>query len=111
MKYFLFRLVSFLVILFINLYISVLLGNIVCDLHDKHTFLQYVWMTPFYLFAYYFYKLLSRRMVTTNEVLLILKANFLSLVAIFFIVAIGRLNDQISRSLMSHLQIQTIANS
>ena len=39
-------------------------------------------------------------MVTTNEVLLILKANFLSLVAIFFIVAVGRLNDQISRSLI-----------
>ena len=100
MKYFLFRLVSFLVILLVNLYISVLLGNIVCDLHNNHTFLQYVWMVPFYLFAYYAYKLLSRRMVTTNEVLLILKANFLSLVAIFFIVAIGRLNDQISRSLV-----------
>ena len=100
MAYVLMRFSLFSVFLSVNLYISVLIGDYCCDMRGMHTFLSYSWMLPFYLFSYYAYKLLTRRMVTTNEVLLILKANFFALVAIFFVIAVGKLSDTTSRMIV-----------
>ncbi len=97
MKYFLFRLALFSSLLMLNLAVTMFIGHTFFHLQESHTFIKYLWMIPFYLFAYYAYKLLSRRMVTTNEVTLILKANVISLIAIFFTIAIGKLGDQTSR--------------
>ncbi len=100
MKYFIFRVVLFLALLLINLYVSILLTNTFSFPENLGTFFKNVWMVSFYIFAYYFFKLLSRRMVTTNEVLLIFKANFLSLIAILFVVALDQFSEKTSQLLV-----------
>ncbi len=100
MRYFLFKLVLFLILLAINLMITFPVADIFVDMEKYHTVEHYLWMIPFYLFGYHAFKLFTRRMVTTNEVILVLKANFFALVAIFFVVAIAKLNDTTSRALV-----------
>jgi len=99
-RYFLFRVTFFIILLLINLYISFPLADIFVDMQPYHTLENYVWMLPFYLFGYHTFRLLTHRMVTTNEFVFIIKANFVAFVAIFFIIAIAKLNDNTSRAIV-----------
>lgn len=46
---------------------------------------------------------MTRRMVTTNEFMLILKANIVSIIGIFFMIAIAKMGDEVSRFIiLSH---------
>lgn len=97
MKYFLFRLFTFCLLLSINLFIALSLAYLSLEDYTLHTFDKYFWMVFIYLVFYYFYRLMTRRMVTTNELFLISKANLLSLIFIFFIISLAKINDDISR--------------
>lgn len=67
---------------------------------DIHSFDKYYWLIFIYLFSYYWHKLLTRRMVTTNEFMIILKANFITLVGIFFVITAIHEGDSISRTII-----------
>ena len=56
-----------------------------------------MWVILLYLLGYYRYRLMTRRMVTTNEFMIILKANFLAIIIVFFVIAVAKLGDNISR--------------
>ena len=56
-----------------------------------------MWVILLYLLGYYRYRLMTRRMVTTNEFMTILKANFLAIIIVFFVIAVAKLGDNISR--------------
>lgn len=97
MKYFLFRFFSFVLILLVNMFLTIEMSIAFISDWSSHTFSKYYWIILIYLSFYYFYRLMTRRMVTTNELFLITKANILSLVFIFFIISIAKIGDEISR--------------
>lgn len=100
MRYFIFRAFSFVILLSINLFITLYSLHLFELIDSSHTLEMYIWMIPLYLFAYYAFRLLTHRMVSANELLLILKANFIALVAIFFIVAIAKMGHTTSRAIV-----------
>jgi len=100
MRYFLFRMFSFVVLLSLNLLLTLHSLTFFELIDSGHTLEMYLWMAPLYLFGYYTFRLLTHRMVSTNELLLILKANFTALVAIFFIVAVAKLGHTTSRAVV-----------
>ncbi|BCD60712.1 MULTISPECIES: exopolysaccharide biosynthesis polyprenyl glycosylphosphotransferase [unclassified Nitratiruptor] len=81
MKFVLFRTLSFLILLLINLELTFLIVRVWkgCDC-PWHT---YSWMIAIYLLYYALFKLLNRRMVSLSETYLIFKANILALITIF----------------------------
>lgn len=95
--YIFFRLVTFLFLLFINLLLTIELSSYFISDPISHSFGKYYWLVFIYLFSYYWYKLLTRRMVTTNEFTIIIKANFITLVGIFFVTSAIHSTDSISR--------------
>ena len=95
--YIFFRFITFLFLLVVNLYLTIQISSyLIPDIHT-HSFEKYYWLIFIYLFSYYWYKLLTRRMVTTNEFTIILKANFITLVGIFFIISAVHVSGSISR--------------
>lgn len=100
MRYFLFRLTFFIVVLSLNLIISFPLAETFLDIDKSHIPINYAWAILFYLYSYYSFRFLTHRMVTSNEAILILKANFVAFVAILFVVAIAKLNNNTSRAII-----------
>ena len=83
--------------LVVNLYLTIQISSYLIPDIKIHSFEKYYWLILIYLFSYYWYKLLTRRMVTTNEFTIILKANFVTLVGIFFIISAVHVSDSVSR--------------
>jgi undecaprenyl-phosphate galactose phosphotransferase len=83
--------------LLVNLYLTIQISSYLIPDIQTHSFEKYYWLILIYLFSYYWHKLLTRRMVTTNEFTIILKANFVTLVGIFFIISAVHVSDSISR--------------
>lgn len=65
-----------------------------------HHILDYLWVSAIYLLTYYTHRLFTRRMVTTNEMIIILKSNIIALFAIFFVVALAKLGENVSRTII-----------
>ncbi len=100
MKYFIFRLGIFSFLIFANLFLAVFFSQFfIFDIYS-HPISNYYWTAIIYIFWYYNYRLMTRRMVTTNEFMLILKANIFTLVVIFFFVAITKMGDGVSRTIL-----------
>lgn len=97
MRYFFFKFILLSTLLIINLLITFPISDVFIDITSHYPVEKYFWMIPFYLVGYLNMRLLTHRMVTTNEVILILKANFFALVAIFFVSSIANLQDDITR--------------
>lgn len=95
--YIFFRFITFFFLLFVNLYLTMQISSYLIPDIQTHSFEKYYWLILLYLFSYYWHKLLTRRMVTTNEFTIILKANFVTLVGIFFIISAVHVSDSISR--------------
>lgn len=87
-------------LLFLNLFLTLYAVQYLFETACDHLAGQYIWMIPVYLFSYYTYGLLTRRMVSTNELIIILKANFFALAAVFFIVTIAKISDETSRAIL-----------
>lgn len=95
--YIFFRFFTFFTLLFVNLVLTIELSSYFILDVEAHSFVKYYWLIFIYLFSYYWYKLLTRRMVTTNEFTIIIKANFITLVGIFFVTSAIHSTDSISR--------------
>lgn len=95
--YIFFRFITFFFLLLVNLYLTIQISAYLIPDIQTHSFEKYYWLILIYLFSYYWHKLLTRRMVTTNEFTIILKANFVTLVGIFFIISAVHVSDSISR--------------
>ena len=98
MNYFLFRFGLLFTLLTSNLFLTFYFLNRWID--SSHSMASYVWMTSIYLITYYTHRLMTRRMVTTNETMVILKANIVALIAIFFIITLAKMGENTSRSLI-----------
>ena len=100
MRYITFRFSLFVALLVVNLEVSFLIAQFFIDDYARHSFEHYSWQIMVYLFWYFFYHLMTRRMVTTNEAVIILRANFISLFVIFAIVSILKSSNDISRIIL-----------
>ena len=98
--YVFFRFSTFFFLLVINLILTIQISSYLIPDIQNHTFEKYYWLIFIYLFSYYWHKLLTRRMVTTNEFTIILKANFITLVAIFFIISAIHVDETVSRTII-----------
>ena len=98
--YILFRTLTFTFLLVINLILTIQISSYLIPDIEIHTFEKYYWLILIYLFSYYWHKLLTRRMVTANEFMIILKANFVTLVGIFFVISAIHVGDTISRTII-----------
>ena len=100
MRYFLFKLFLYASLLTVNLAIVfVFLPHLLSDPH-RHQFYTYIWQIPVYLFVYYAYRLLTARMVTINATIMLLKANIVALISIFFIVSVTKMGEETSRTIL-----------
>lgn len=100
LTYFLFRFFTFFSILVVNLFLSVNFSYFFIEDTSHHLVENYFWMTAVYLIAYYGYRLMTRRMVSTNEFMIILKANILALLGIFFVIFTAKIGEEVSRTIV-----------
>ena len=98
--YIFFRFVTFLVLLLLNLFLTLEISFFILPDFENHPFSKYLWLIIIYLISYYSYRLMTRRMVTTNEFILILKSNVITVISIFFIVSAVNISDSISRTVI-----------
>ncbi len=100
MRYFLFKLFLYASLLTVNLAtVFAFVPQLINDPH-KHQFYSYIWQIGAYLFVYYTYRLMTARMVTINATIVLLKANIISLVSIFFIISVTKMGEDTSRSIL-----------
>lgn len=99
-KYSILKLSLFTFLLLLNLVITLLIVNIYLPDPENHTIMIYIWQVPFYLFFYFYYKLINRRMVMSSEFMAIQKANFLALISIALIIFASKTSYTFSRSIV-----------
>jgi undecaprenyl-phosphate galactose phosphotransferase len=90
----------FVALIFANLMLAVFFSQFFISDAQNHLISNYYWIGAVYLLVYYSYRLMTRRMVTTNEFMVILKSNVLALIVIFFFVAATKMGDGFSRTIL-----------
>lgn len=100
MNYILFRVIIFALLLSLNLVAAIELSKLFISDPLSHSLSRYGWLITIYLLAYYTHRLMTRRMVTTNEMMVILKSNIIALFAIFFVVSLAKIGDGLSRTIV-----------
>ncbi|WP_368031189.1 undecaprenyl-phosphate galactose phosphotransferase WbaP [Arcobacter sp. s6] len=97
MYYLLFMFVLFFVSLVINLFISSFISKFFLVDFLDHGFLKYFFQIFIYMIFYYYFRLLTRRMISSNQAYMILKANFISMMVIFSLTFLLKESDNYSR--------------
>lgn len=100
MYYIVFRFIVFTGLLCLNLAAAFAVSEPFITDPGPHLFRNYGWLVTIYLLIYYTHHLMTRRMVTTNEMMVILKSNVLALFAVFFVVSLAKLGDGLSRTII-----------
>lgn len=100
MNYVLFRFIIFTFILTLNLFIAVAVSKYFISDPESHFITNYMWLITIYMLTYYTHRLMTRRMVTTNEMMVLLKSNVIALFAIFFVVSLAKIGDGLSRTII-----------
>lgn len=100
MRYFLLKFIISFIFLAINLFLTINIADIFCDIQSHNAFLHYSWMIPIYMLGYFYLRLMTNRMVTVNAITLSLKANFFAIGIIFIIIVMAKLNDTTSRAIV-----------
>lgn len=100
LNYFLFRIAFFTLFISLNLIVAFFISKYLITDYESHHFINYAWLITIYLLTYYTHRLLTRRMVTTNEMMIVLKSNFIALAAIFFVITMAKLGDNTSRTIV-----------
>ena len=99
MSYFIFKLVSYTVFLLFNLFLSfklcVALFGITGQSLDK-----YLWMLPVYLLLYFFNRLFTFRTVNSQEFVMTVRANLLSLLIVVLVLFSEKAGEHYSRSVV-----------
>jgi len=99
MSYAIFKFFSYLFLLFINLILSYLFVLYVYGLQNQ-TFSRYLWQISIYLIGYLLHKLMTRRMVSSQEFISTQKANLFSLTVIVLLLFIGKTSSEYSRKVV-----------
>lgn len=100
MNYILFRFMLFAGLLFLNLLIAVSISKPFLINPEVHPIQNYGWLVGIFLLTYFTRRLMTRRMVTTNEMMVILKSNFIALFVVFFIISLTKIGDELSRTIV-----------
>lgn len=100
MRYFIFKFLMYITLIVINLELSFSIVYSIKKQGEYPSFSLYFWILIIYLIFYFFHQLMTRRMVTTNESYLIIKANILAILAVFAIMVITKSNIQYSRMII-----------
>ncbi len=100
MQYSILKFSIFIFLLFINLLIALSIVHSYIPDPANHTVIRYMWQIPIYLFFYFYYKLISRRMVMSSEFIYIEKANFLALIIITLLIFAAKTSDSFSRGII-----------
>lgn len=100
MNYIAFRFILFTSLLLINLLLALSISKIFIADPESHKIHNYMWMVAIFLLTYFTHRLMTRRMVTTNEMMVILKSNIVSLLVIFFIVSLTKIGNELSRTIL-----------
>ena len=97
MRYTLFKIVLYTVLLLINLMAAYGVASLLIEHIADHPVGKYIWQVAVYLFFYFYFKLFNSRMVSSNESYLIIKANILALITIFSIIFLLKESESYSR--------------
>lgn len=97
MNYFIFKFTIFLLVLTFNLIITCYISNYILQDPYNHTIDKYIIFLPIYLAYLYYLKLLTKRMITSNESYLFLKGIFLSTFTIFGLTFLFKVSEEYSR--------------
>jgi undecaprenyl-phosphate galactose phosphotransferase len=98
MKYTLFKITLYTLLLVINIIAAYGLAYIVIEHIEDHAIRRYLWQIMIYMFFYFYFKLFHSRMVSSNESYLIIKANVLALITIFSIIFLLKESESYSRA-------------
>ena len=97
MKYTLFKLTLYTLLLLLNLVLARWLAEwLLPDVH-AHPASKYLWQIMVYVLIFFYLRLLTRRMVTTSETWLILKGSAIALIINFALMSLLKQSDQYSR--------------
>ncbi len=96
MSYFLFKLIFYFIFLLFNLYVSFNLHDLFFHLRGAN-FFGYIWIIPIYILMYFFNRLLTFRTVNSQEFVLTVRANLLSLLTIVLLLFIEKKGISYSR--------------
>ena len=97
MKYTLFKISLYTLLLLINLMATYGVSSLLIEHIEDHPVSKYIWQIGAYLFFYFYFKLFHSRMVSSNESYLIIKANVLALITIFSIIFLLKESENYSR--------------
>jgi len=97
MRYTLFKVSLYTLLLLINLMAAYGVASLLISHISDHPISKYVWQIGVYLFFYFYFKLFHSRMVSSNESYLIIKANVLALITIFSIIFLLKESESYSR--------------
>jgi undecaprenyl-phosphate galactose phosphotransferase len=100
MKYFLFKFALFSLLVSANLLLAFYFSEHLISHYESHNFLNYSWQITLYLLSYYIHRLMTRRMVTANEVMIIIKSNLVALMTIFVVISLAKLGESTSRTIV-----------
>jgi len=100
MKYFVFKLSIFTVVLFALLWIDIQLSHKMILNPQSHGYEKYIWLVFIYLFIYFYHKLFTKRMVTTSETIVIIKSNLIASILSFSILFIIKESNEYSRTVI-----------
>lgn len=97
MRYTIFKISLYALLLLINLMAAYGVSSLLIDHIEDHTIIKYTWQIGVYLFFYFYFKLFHSRMVSSNESYLIIKANVLALISILSIIFLLKESESYSR--------------
>jgi undecaprenyl-phosphate galactose phosphotransferase len=97
MKYTLFKLTLYTLLLLLNLLLARGLAELLLPDVYAHPANKYLWQVMVYLLIFFYLKLLTRRMVTTSETWLIIKGSVMALIINFALMSLLKQADQYSR--------------
>ena len=98
MKFILLKLFYYISLLFINLFLSIEIHRaFFVHSYGAFAFFEYVWLSFFYLFFYFYNNIITSRMSVVNESYLIIKSNFIAVFLIFSILFVLKKSQNYSR--------------
>ncbi|MGB3918246.1 exopolysaccharide biosynthesis polyprenyl glycosylphosphotransferase [Thiothrix litoralis] len=97
MKYTLFKLTLYTLLLLLNLLLARGVAEVVLPDVYAHPANKYLWQIGVYMLLFFYLRLFTRRMVTTSETWLVIKGSVIALIISFALMAMFKQADQYSR--------------
>ncbi len=100
MQYYILKFFIFTFLLLINLIVALLISYTYLPDPHNHSILLYFWLIPVFLLFYFYYGVVTKRLVMSMEFIYIEKANFIALIMVTLIIFASKTSDQYSRSIV-----------